>query len=389
MGNIFSDKNKDNKNDLLEKMESIASEYILSQSYQDMLKLHDSTHCDNLVILTSNLLNEYLNIEEIQYISDTLNSQQLKSGDNLSEDTVVWVNKDNLPNDNLKKKLCIGVAKRYVKIAHIFSAIITTINPIYKYTDEHGDKILVELKHKHLIPPYANVTVDKHNLCSSRINILSNGFNTSTSNIKINPNICNINKQTYLFDEPGIAELELLYNDIYDYNTGQYVGRSKTMEQQYENDLDAFYKIFTNNNQRPPHIKSFKDIKVKEFSDNISSCNNVNLQYEDSSTLFKEYAKNIKESIKNTQENESKLMKQLDKLFIKSPDNKYVINNELSFNSLNKIVDETRDIIINCYMSCEKYFVKGLEIVEAIVENQTKNVTKSQITELEKKILEM
>merc|ERR1711966_109381 len=39
---------------------------------------------------------------------------------------------------NKKERMCKGIAKFYIKIAHLFAAIMRAINPIYSYTDSNG-----------------------------------------------------------------------------------------------------------------------------------------------------------------------------------------------------------------------------------------------------------
>jgi hypothetical protein len=51
-----------------------------------------------------------------------------------------------------KKRVCIGIAKFYVKIAHVFAAIVMTINPVYVYKDENGNTIKRSLSEKNMIP---------------------------------------------------------------------------------------------------------------------------------------------------------------------------------------------------------------------------------------------
>ena len=68
-----------------------------------------------------------------------------------------------------KKRVCIGVAKFYVKIAHIFSAIIMTINPIYTYKDATGKTVKTGLLEKDKIPKNVNRTLNKLNICDNRI----------------------------------------------------------------------------------------------------------------------------------------------------------------------------------------------------------------------------
>ena len=65
--------------------------------------------------------------------------------------------------------MCDGVAKFYVKIAHLFAAISKTINPVYSYTDADGNKKQVPLLMKSSIPKNSQLNVIKYNLCERRL----------------------------------------------------------------------------------------------------------------------------------------------------------------------------------------------------------------------------
>ena len=59
----------------------------------------------------------------------------------MAEKNVVYLDKNDLDRLDIsssvrKKRMCIGIAKFYVKIAHLFAAIAMTINPRYTYTDD-------------------------------------------------------------------------------------------------------------------------------------------------------------------------------------------------------------------------------------------------------------
>ena len=60
--------------------------------------------------------------------------------------------------------MCIGIAKFYVKVGHLFAAITKTINPLYTYIDELGMKKTVELKHKDKIKTGATFSFKESNL---------------------------------------------------------------------------------------------------------------------------------------------------------------------------------------------------------------------------------
>ena len=139
-----------------------------------------------------------------------------------------------------KKRMCIGIAKFYVKIAHIFAAIAMTINPRYTYTDENGINQTVSFEQRSSIPKGRDIKTSYKNLCQSRINALKPRQNTENG-IVLKVKNCELNKKIKgmvdgvqipisstetrnFIEEPGIPELETLYYDKYDFNNGKYVG---------------------------------------------------------------------------------------------------------------------------------------------------------------------
>ena len=158
MGNAQSSSSSDKtspKRTLTEIIDYVAANYILTSNFQDMAKLSDIKYCNDLVILTSKIISNYLNDMEVEYLA-----QRIKDGVEVNEmknDNVIFFDKNKLNKLNVKspikkKRLCIGIAKFYVKIAHIFSAIVTTVNPTYQYKDSTGTMQEVGLMDKSLIP---------------------------------------------------------------------------------------------------------------------------------------------------------------------------------------------------------------------------------------------
>jgi len=105
--------------------------------------------------------------------------------------------------------------------------------------------------------------------------------------------------------------------------------------------------------------------------------------------------------LKNTNTNQRKLLAVLDKLFVwvdtpveyidnnnNTADltNKTVtINPKLTSKSLQALVDQTRKLIINIYLQCEREYQKGLKLFEAIVgERMLQNtIAKKEALEVE------
>ena len=246
MGNQTStDQQKQSNDDKLKPksisqiLDYVSTYYILTMDFKSLRKLYEKEYCDKLVILTSDIVQRYFTDLEITYLS-----QRVKNGVEINEtakDNVIFFNKDDLnkldiQNSIKKKRICLSIAKFYIKIAHLFSAIVTTINPIYVYKDAEGATVKASLYEKGSIPTNTPRTIYKLNICDNRINALKNNENMTpdeNGNISVHPKMCTINtlddgSDKSLNDEPGIPELmELYYDDNYDYKTGKFTGMSQ------------------------------------------------------------------------------------------------------------------------------------------------------------------
>ena len=401
---------KKNKN-LSEIIQFVAANFILTQNFQDMINLREPKYCDNLVILTSKIIGEHLSDMDISYLA-----QKTKNGVNINtitNDKILFVPKKDFTDldvrTNLsKQRMCIGIAKYYVKIAHVFAAIVSTINPTYSYS-QNGIKISVDLKDKKSIPSNVKTSVKKLNLCSMRINALINNRDMNPGKnepLKVKPKFCdfNINKKATTKDrelniksldqEPGIPELELLYYDQYDYTEGKFVGMTAEMKGKYKKDMQSFYKAFTGKDKLPSNYSRFSDIKLRDFHNSEGCQGAPNNQYlkeyvgSTSDSNFKAYANHIQKMIANATKNQNDLIQIIDRLFAfsenpQSQKKEITINPNLTEEKLDEIVNMSRDLIVKLYINCENDFIKGLELFEAIVESQLMIVTQNQIKNLE------
>ena len=105
----------------------IAANYILSSNFQDLKKLTDQEYCKNLVILTSDVINQYLTTTEIDFLKQRLEGDV--ETNTMTKKKVAYFNQKQIDNmdvkSNLKKKrMCIGIAKYYIQIFHIFTCHI-------------------------------------------------------------------------------------------------------------------------------------------------------------------------------------------------------------------------------------------------------------------------
>ena len=220
----------------------------------------------------------------------------------------------------------------------------------------------------------------------------------SGENIIIKPNFCKMdldittNKTKTLESEPGIPELSKLYYDKYDFDQGGFVGMSDSMRKVYEKDVATFYKIFTGKNTVPDTVKTFSDIPLTAYHTQVDCGPNgmFNATFKGNTSkdrLFKIYAEHIQQMMKTTEENQNKLLDQIDKLFVfnenpVSKEREVTIKPNMSDMELQQIVEDTRNIIINLDIKCEQDFLEGLEIFEAIVEKQIMDTAVTRDSEM-------
>jgi hypothetical protein len=419
----------------------IATYYILTMDFQSLKKLYDIEYCDKLVILTSDIIERYFTDLQITYLAENIKKRKGEevsgtenaNADVYEKDKMIFFNKDDIAkldirNPAKKRRVCIGIAKFYIKIAHVFATILTTINPIYVYKDKNGDVVNADIYNRSKIPKDADVKILKLNICDSRIDALKRDSNVDFSEdlsedteIKLHPDMCSFNlkprsreadisgddisdssdsKTRDLEDEPGIPELmELYYDDNYDYETGKFRGMKEKTREAFNENLRNFYSVFmdTTGEPMPDNIKKFSDIKLKDYKKNKPKCKGRNAPYNSTvrgtaaNDLFKQYAENLRKMMKQATSNQEFLLDVLNKLFVYTTDpqtkKKIIrINPDLTEESLHDVVVETRAIIINLYLTCEIDYANGIKLYEAIVDKKILETARSQMETMEREL---
>jgi hypothetical protein len=505
MGNTIS---KNTDSDLKKVVDFVASKYILGENFNDMRKLSDIDYCNELIILTSEILNKKLNTMEIEYLA-----QKTEGGvdiDKMTKDDVKFFKKKNMDqvevtNQAKKRRMCIGIAKYYIKIAHLFAAIATTINPeftlqkkgekenirrttpsvsnqqedtvtamskpreneMYKAKDPQppadlqkpppdmpnfqnlppdmpnfqnlppdnnlqkpppninnlfnnppqNNRLMVggnqmeinnnnlnidqnnpaktsfNLENKSSMPVNTNFALNKFNLCSERIHsLLKNQSKDDVieDQMSIQTNMCSLNvdkngKTKTLDKIAGIAQLEKLYYDVYNFDTGKYDSMSNAMKKIYLEDVRRFYKVFTHSDNVPDYVNKYSDITLQEYQNNPGCRSQGGNAFRKSYTgsikyeLFDKYIKHVQSMIDKMNENQNKLIGILDRLFvtatIKGKEN-VTLNPEMNEKFLTDLVKQARQLIINLYIECEDDYYKGLKLFEAIANNQELETSK-------------
>ena len=447
MGNQESSSLKNRKPDninILRLMDTIASKYILTQNFDDLQKLEDKKYCDQLTILTSHIIKDKLTNLEITYLN-----QRIRDGyqvDEEKKERVIFLKDSELPSLDVqtatkKKRMCMGISRFYVRVAHLFAAIVNTINPEYSYVDANKVKHTVPFMKKMYIPKEMRnkARVTRSGICSNRIksimisalkdtqvsspdtkegkteidNVLSsvsispemvggenkkyNIRNTICSmnvNKKISTNGETMNEIKRLVDEPGIPELINLYKDVYNTKTGKYDSMSAKSKADYKEHLVEFYKAFTGNDNMPATIKKFSDIELRSYhsTPNCKPDVGLNKNYngvEISESLMSNYGSTMANMVKNMNEKQNKLIEILDQVFVYQVDpgsNKKLItlHPNLSNEKLEQIITLARKYIVDIIVGCEKDFLVTLNSFEAIIESLIKKGIDAKIANIKK-----
>jgi len=343
-----------NNSEFLSKLNEIATDYILGQNFQDMIRLTNSKYCNDLVIITSKILKKSFFSNQIQVMYKQISETDIYSGQ-----SILGISGSNQKEQT--KKMCTEIAKYYVKIAHLFAAIITTLNPVFSWRSsasssrailspyippvphgqtgadvEQGAEAVegieavekTTLENKHYISEMAkDVKIENLNFCNSRIadlmdmdeltDLLNDEsiMNTMSgeqpvSEIKIKTKLCssNLNNSSSVgmgtgtgtgtgtrnvktvYDLPGFAELSRLYNDKYNASKGRFDKMSAKSRDEKKRNIDLLYTLFTGNPNPPKDIRSFRDIPLHSFSD-TADCSSPD------SMLNKTYVGNTKDKL--------------------------------------------------------------------------------------------
>lgn len=422
---------------LTARVDQIAAKYI-ARSSSDFYRFKDPKYCDDLVILTSKALNTQLNSFELAEMDES----QKSGRESVWVTTQSRARDLGLRRSADKTKLCQRIARFYVQIAHVFAAIQAAVKPITEHADtRHGHRYhestpdpkraacarrlaaLAPVEHEGIM------TLEPDKIC--RINRprgrVEDGQPTTVS----------------MADElaPGFAKLEALYEDKWDEEKGKFSGRSESMKAKYEADVVAFFKAFTGadpalDENGKSLIKHFGSIQLTPYQDDPKCFKMDKVKGLDCGKhvgaksacmaekgcdwrpggpgdpgkcvlgdaglyrvgpirapkkglkVFEAYGNHYKQMMSDAKKNKESLNKILDQIFTSYADtelthkDRITLRPDLTRDKLAKIIEETRGILTNLYISCEKDFKRGVELLDKIVEYRRDELQTARAEEL-------
>ena len=425
MGSSFSTRLSDSNIELRKRVDAAATTVVLDSSFTDLMKLSNEKYCNRLVKKTADIFQKNENNIDLELLRQKLYDQKQKErdGENMDDSTPEKHKKKiKTPRIQNVEKKCIQISKFYVLFAHLFSCIVSTINPAFKI--ESSDK-----KEKTSTPTSKSDSSEEVDFCSGRIGgLINKSEENSDGEFRVNPDVCETNlsksgKPLHLIDLPGMKALQQMYkdagagaNDDSEENDARYlyakfVGKDPPdhirrldqipLNNVYKNDKECEKEKTYNGGETKEEAQIKEERRDKERRDFEQEQDRERMFYfqkdrdrkkneeENSRTgvyskgvvgslkerLFSEYVQNVKEMIERAEYNRSKLLEILSEMFTYTYNSDggiggVIINPSLTYKKLQGLVVQTRRIVIKLYTDCEEDYKNGLDIFFAIVQEK-------------------
>lgn len=353
-------------------IDKIASSYIFTPSFTDMMKLDKKEYCDKLVLLTSKTLSESFSKIHVDMINERIEQGTDLASETIREQVLYLSKKDldmlNKKHRSARSQICSKIAKFYVKCSHVYSAIVKSVNPLYQYKNSRGE--LVYEPNKNKVPEGVDYKMVYFNYCTRR---LSSIYLDQSQQGNASVKLCNLyeksSKAHSLLKEFDIKHLEQLYYDIYNPTTKSYDTMSEESRYQYQQDISVLNRAI-NKRESLDDASSFKDIKhVQPGKCDVQDIINDDVSLNKSE--FNEYGAALSNMNDEINRDQMKILANLNVLCLKYTDNNgeehYTIHPELTEESLKELIVTVRMDIMNFYLKCQSNFNTIKELIYNII----------------------
>tara|TARA_Y100000816_G_C26101750_1_gene584165 strand:+ start:1338 stop:2675 length:1338 start_codon:yes stop_codon:yes gene_type:complete len=428
MGNTQSTGNtKQQLRKQLGNLNKIALNYII---HSNLDKLDQTEHCNDLIILTSGIIDKAFNAQEVEYIYQ--HTQSGKVVDKKKKELLMYFNKNTMDNfkkydaASKKQNMCNSIAKYYVKIAHVLEAISTALDYQTSICHKRLNSIKIKEQENNIVDITANfdsvytpstkqplqkniesiaakpeakpkATLAKPGVMQMQeakpeakpgVMQMQEAMQKQVAKLGYINNLQNIpvqvggnNKSNKLADEISISNLDRLYNFNEDYNYTDTEKKElseygKQLKELYKTDLLTFYKAYVNKNvsKLPDGINSFKDIEMTS-----PNTENYSKKVNNSGNTLGELSNKLKEMQEKMLNNELRLMGELRKIVTYEPisrktkegkiTQKRFIELKTTLNDeilTKKIIPNLRKILTELYTTCQIDYSEILKIFDGV-----------------------
>ena len=393
-------------------IDRIATDYILSMNFQDMENMTTESGCDKMVLIVEGILKKNTTEVDLSSLDKSTGGLFSLAAPPSGKESIFVFPKDediqkktDVSDPKTKLNMCRNIAKFYVQVAHLFAAIIMTINPKYEYTKDGETKRIGIMERKDIPEGALNSVriVLEENFCSLRKNILlenSNLNDNSNSNNEISIAVpyCSMDdKITSIGNSRGIKELEALYNDEYDTSTGLF-SKSASSDKEYKKMVAEFYNaIYGTGTMTGSTPNTLSDINMPkdntkegcyatsngtmkseveeddESDDDEAKTSSIEFKkavFREKYTgvdsgLYRDFKNNIEKMKTVAEKNTTDIFATLGILFDLSKD-PITINPKITPENIESLIETTRENIKNLYLQCEIDFQEGLKLFKQI-----------------------
>lgn len=261
----FDIRDEKNKFKLPNVLHLTAAKLISQAKFTDLEKLHDKKYCDDMIILTSKVLRHHLNTQEVVWLDRSLRDSRGEPIENIKTEPLVHLDKKNVgkldvKGEEKKHHMCTGIARYYIKVAHLFAAINKTVNPMISWKTIDGKKQLTPVMNKADVPKGVKTTLSKLNFCTQRIAAIKPIHNTD-QNILIKAKNCNMNIKTDNIQAGGGEES----------STGFFENIANKANSFMDNTINSTKEIISNTTEKTKDAVSNVTQKSKDLASNIIS----------------------------------------------------------------------------------------------------------------------
>ena len=186
MGASLSNRLSESNMELRKRIDAAATKVILDSNFTDLTNLANEKQCNRLVKKVANIFQQNKDSVDLELLRQKLYSQQ-KEEESAEKYHKEHKQKIKTPRIQNVEKECIQISKFYVLFAHLFSCIVSTINPSFKIFSNNKEKTSTSKSDSKIDGESPSL-----DFCSSRIDALVNGElnENSDGDFLVKPNVC-------------------------------------------------------------------------------------------------------------------------------------------------------------------------------------------------------